>query len=774
MPGDSIGDEERIGDINLVPSPRVLRMLGNIEFENWQCLAELIDNSIDALLPRGGGTIVIKTPSISDFDNNPGAVIIVWDNGPGMTPEDLENALKAGYSGNDLDPLSHLGLFGMGFNIATARLGSTTQVKTSREGDEYWTSVIINFKEMEKSNSYIRPLYRIKKTNRSIHGTSIIISDLSERVRTFRHQSNLKKKLSRIYAPILQKGIFNILINEDKLTSRGHCIWGDNRYVMRDGEKNYAKQEIDHSFGTDYYCTNCWEWIDDISASRDIEKIVCPKCGESSGVIQKERRLTGWIGVQRYYDLEHYGLDLIRNGRVIEESCKDLFYWNNPETGEHEKEYPIEAYHWGGRIVGELNIDFVPLTYMKDHFEKADKRWKEVERFVRGEGPFRPQIAKRHGYPENHSPLGLMYKGYRKGNDAGYGDLLPGTLDGKGELTGTNPTPKLWAEKYYEGEPEYQDDTKWWDLVEFAERAKRSSGGSTPDLPKPADQKHIKTIKPELKGTSPEGEKEEAIKTESDPLLTQDYELEELKEPPISVTVNKSVSGNHDEMPVKLTVKSKDKFEVIYNPRHPIFSGFNIEPLDLILLELSQTLSKRKDDPNEWPPSRVFCLLKEKYSLDKKLSPSALSGKASELISSIKRHIVTKNVTFDTGDISPQVIDEVRKNVLSRIGGGEDVVHELLATTKYVSYAPDEEIRNILLKKPEIFFEGEYWNRPYSTLGSKPLQEDIIRTFLGYISDILWLKREANDYDPDAMSNDIEYRLQRAAYSLKLLEVYSE
>jgi hypothetical protein len=67
MPEDSIGDKERIGDVDLVPSPRVLRMLGNIEFENWQCLAELIDNSIDALLPQGRGTISITTPSKSDW-----------------------------------------------------------------------------------------------------------------------------------------------------------------------------------------------------------------------------------------------------------------------------------------------------------------------------------------------------------------------------------------------------------------------------------------------------------------------------------------------------------------------------------------------------------------------------------------------------------------------------------------------------------------------------------------------------------------------------------
>jgi hypothetical protein len=776
MPDKYIEDREEISNINLIPSPRVLRMLGNIEFENWQCLAELIDNSIDALLPMGGGNIVIITPSKNEFDNDPGAAVRVWDDGSGMASAHLENALKAGYSGNITDPLSHLGLFGMGFNIATARLGRVTQVKTTRAGDEYWISVIIDFKEMEKSGSYLRPLYRIKKNDPAIHGTEIVITGLSDRVRTIRHKVTLKKDLSRIYAPIFQKGNIKITIDGDELKSRGHCVWNSGRYVIRDNERIFAKYNIEHTFGIDYYCTNCWEWIDDVSASPDIGKIVCPQCKESTGVIKKERKLTGWIGIQRYYDLEHYGIDLIRNGRVIEPLCKDLFYWNNPETGEREKEYPIDCNHWGGRIVGELDINFVPLTYMKDHFEKADKRWKEIERYVRGEGPLRPKFAKKHGYPENTSDLGKLFKGYRKCNAVGYEDLLPGSEIGEGN----NTQPVRWAENYFAGEPEYQDDTKWWELVELGEMKKRSSGGSTPNIPKPTDKATTKPTKSDSKDSSPmegggqDDEKKDSTLTEKDPLLTQDYELDELKEPAISITVNKLISENQEKMPIKLNVKSKDKFEVIYNPRHPVFSGFNIEPLDLILLELSQTLSKRKDDPKEWPPSRIFCLLKEKYSADKKLSPSALSDRANELISSIKKHIASKNVPVDKHDISPQVIDEVRKNVLSKLGGGEKIVNGLLTTTRYISYAPDDEIRNILLKKPEIFLDGAYWKRPYSSLGSPVLQEDVLRTFSGYVSDMLWLKQEAKDYDPNTMSNDIEYRLQRASFSLKLLETYRE
>jgi len=116
-------------ELDLTPAPRVLQMLGEINLEQWRCLAELIDNSIDGFIDaaRAGAPIVQPEIAVSiptaDTEN---ARVSVKDNGPGMSLETLENALRAGWSGND--PLSKLGLFGMGFNIATARLGIELKV----------------------------------------------------------------------------------------------------------------------------------------------------------------------------------------------------------------------------------------------------------------------------------------------------------------------------------------------------------------------------------------------------------------------------------------------------------------------------------------------------------------------------------------------------------------------------------------------------------------------------------------------------------------------
>src|ERR1043166_4708750 len=110
--------------IDITPAPRILPMLGEIPFAPWQCLAELIDNAIDAFLdadrsdePVVNPSIRIGLPSSQDAKGGVGRVEVL-DNALGMSLDRLNLCVKAGFSGND--PITKLGLFGMGFNIATA------------------------------------------------------------------------------------------------------------------------------------------------------------------------------------------------------------------------------------------------------------------------------------------------------------------------------------------------------------------------------------------------------------------------------------------------------------------------------------------------------------------------------------------------------------------------------------------------------------------------------------------------------------------------------
>ena len=79
--------------------------------------------------------------------------------------------------------------------------------------------------------------------------------------------------------------------------------------------------------------------------------------------MEREKRLTGWLGIQRYADPNDFGIDFIRNGRKILISDKSFFQYENPLTLQKELQYPVElGTSIGGRIVGELNVDYLLPT----------------------------------------------------------------------------------------------------------------------------------------------------------------------------------------------------------------------------------------------------------------------------------------------------------------------------------------------------------------------------------------------------------------------------
>ena len=146
--------------VDITPHPRILQVLGEIAFEPHKCVGELIDNSIDSFLnnpPSGFGAIVsqpevnITVPHRREVEENRGQVVVA-DNGAGMTLDELVNAAKAGYSNNS--PVDNLGLFGMGFNIATARLGGITQLRSGVVGENRWSIIEINPDVLQRQRSF--------------------------------------------------------------------------------------------------------------------------------------------------------------------------------------------------------------------------------------------------------------------------------------------------------------------------------------------------------------------------------------------------------------------------------------------------------------------------------------------------------------------------------------------------------------------------------------------------------------------------------------------
>ena len=146
----------------------------------------------------------------------------------------------------------------------------------------------------------------------------------------------------------------------------------------------------------------------------------CPSCG-STEIRTVEERIKGWVGIQRYDDANKFGIDLIRNGRAIRVGEKSAFFEFVDDFGNTIKDYPIDGPY--GRIIGEVNLDFVPVDFQKQDFQRSSEEWQRAITFLSGESSLQPNQP---GASLNTSPIFKLFQGYRKVRVAGTTDMYMG------------------------------------------------------------------------------------------------------------------------------------------------------------------------------------------------------------------------------------------------------------------------------------------------------------------------------------------------------------
>lgn len=465
-------------EININPDPRILAAITHNPLKPINALCELIDNSVDGFKNASRNGIEIENPAIhislprlSDIEAGIGK-LTVSDNGPGLSMEDAKGAVTAGFSGNK-NPLDNLGLFGMGFNIATGKLGQRTIFTSTRSVDDEQVSINIDIPEMIKNNSFNVPFARKPKLNKDDSGTSITIDKwwtkgtmnfgfIEKLVRMGRPA--LREGIGRLYYPILNEGV-KIFIDGEECPKYEHCVWSENRYVEHQKHgKIPAQFKINQSIGSEVRCNTCWQLLQ--SGEED-----CKYCNNKKTARTIDKRITGWVGIQRF-DGDRYGIDLIRNGRVIRTGEKEAFFTWEDANGERMLDYPVDGTF--GRIIGEVHLDYVPVDYLKTDFQRTSPEWNESMKVLRGESSLRPKIAEANNEPENNSPIYLLFQGYRSVRDYGTKDMYMGYWDataGKPARIDRETERQLY-EKFKKAIPGYgiKDDEEWWKYVEAAEQ----------------------------------------------------------------------------------------------------------------------------------------------------------------------------------------------------------------------------------------------------------------------------------------------------------------
>lgn len=770
--------------ISVKPSKRILKVLGDIEFEAWQCLAELIDNAFDAFLEqKRSGAKLIDTAEVrvsipSPTDSGTELEVVVEDSGPGMDLDTLNNAVRAGWSSNDM--FSKLGLFGMGFNVATARLGNITRILTSRREDDVWFGVEINVDSI--GDDFEAPVITEPKKSPDEHGTRVVIQRLKpdRAVWLQRNATHLRQTLGAVYSYLLEAEGFRLWVNGIAVQPRQACAWAKERSVTygsgANAEQIPAYFPIDELLPPAETCLNCRNW-------QPVGLGECAQC-RSTDLVERTRRVHGWLGVQRYLHPTDFGIDYLRNGRKILRYDKRLFEWRNinDPLSPVEVEYPTEL-RQGGRIVGEIHIDHVPVNYLKNAFEWTDRSWLGVVQFLRGDGPLLPRRAKQLGYPENNSPIGKLHRAFRR-NDPGRRYLIPG--NGSGPI---HDETRKWAQRFYEGDPEYQTDAIWWEAVLAHEKKKEEnltkgpSGGTDTQGPTsgstlaglglaPGDEDDGEAVDPaNREQPAPKGETEAQrlarYETASvvDPSLSGEFGLIELGKAIKLRTYHVMGAEVQDNAgvrtPVLLVAGTANEYTAYVNAGHEVFQSFAADPTEYVLMELANNLRIRAD--SEMPLAELVAMLQLRHLTDQKLDRAVMGGEAAAALRDIRERMVERvrdNPERAWQFLSSDEKDITESNMITEVS--PITLEDARETGEFLIYVPPMFLARLIEEWPEAFLDGQVFTGPYSDVTSAVAKRVSTGKVVGYLYDVARLVVAHHSMTKD--------ELVRARYSLELLE----
>lgn len=158
---------------------------------------------------------------------------------------------------------------------------------------------------------------------------------------------------------------------------------------------------------------------------------------------------------------------MIRNGRAIKTGEKNAFFEFVDEFKHTIKDYPIDSQY--GRIVGEIHLDFVPVDFLKEDFQRSSVEWQKAMSFIRGNSSLQPSQP---GASDNNSPIYRLYQGYRRVRQFGKGDMYMGywDADSRSAKRISRDIEKEYYEKFKQKLPGFYDDYEWWKLVESADQ----------------------------------------------------------------------------------------------------------------------------------------------------------------------------------------------------------------------------------------------------------------------------------------------------------------
>jgi hypothetical protein len=188
--------------VNITPDTSLLPKLGKSGYSLPQAIAELVDNSIDAIdTNQKVGEINVTIEK---------SFIKVYDNGSGMTKEELINSLRLAKSNKQ----NQLGRFGLGLKTAALSLGSYFDITTKSDKENHLYTVNFDEENWGKQNDWTISVDSTEN-NGKFSFTEIIIKSLKSKI-PVNTIDKIKLDIGQRYAPYIQNGEINVYVNKQK------------------------------------------------------------------------------------------------------------------------------------------------------------------------------------------------------------------------------------------------------------------------------------------------------------------------------------------------------------------------------------------------------------------------------------------------------------------------------------------------------------------------------------------------------------------------------
>ncbi len=219
--------------VNITPDISLLPKLGKSGYSTAQAIAELVDNSIDAMnIDKMVGEINITINK---------SFIKIYDNGKGMRKEELINCLKLAKS----DKHSQLGRFGLGLKTAALSLGSKFTITTKSEREDYMYTVEYDEEIWGRQQEWLIEI-DAEENYGKLSFTEIKIEGLKNKI-PLNTLDKIKLDIGQRYAPYMQNGEIDIYLNKSKCLSSQPVLLENSKRdieipVVFEG-KNYGKIE---------------------------------------------------------------------------------------------------------------------------------------------------------------------------------------------------------------------------------------------------------------------------------------------------------------------------------------------------------------------------------------------------------------------------------------------------------------------------------------------------------------------------------------------------